>query len=65
LYAGAKVAAKFVRADTVRKMVESLKEKAIDVDMDDATLWMECVTVADIDRIAEEMLEGGDRDDTV
>lgn len=55
--AGAKAAAKFVRAATVQKMVDRLKEKIIDVDTDDATLWMECVTVEDIDQIAKEILE--------
>ena len=45
------------RADTVRKMVERLKEKAIDVDTDDAALWMECVTIEDVNQIAKELLE--------
>ena len=48
-----------VKAETVRKMVERLKEKIIDVDTDVffATLWMECVTVEDIEQIAKEMSE--------
>ena len=45
------------RADTVRKMVERLKEKAMDVDMDDATLWMSCVPVDDVDQIAKQLTE--------
>ena len=45
------------RADTVRKMQKMLKEKAMDVDMDDATLWMSCVPVDDIDQIVNKLLE--------
>ena len=48
------------REDTVRKMVERLKEKAIDVDTDDAALWMECVTIEDVNKIAKELLENND-----
>lgn len=47
------------RADTVRKFAKRLKAKAMDVDMDDATLWLSCVPVDDIDQIAKELLEEG------
>lgn len=46
-----------IKDATVRKMADRLKEKIIDVDTDDATLWMECVNVEDIDQIAKEILE--------
>lgn len=45
------------KADTVRKMQKMLKEKAMDVDTDDAALWMECVTIEDVNQIAKELLE--------
>lgn len=55
--AGAKAVARLIQAATVRKMVERLKEKAIDVDTDDAALWMECVTIEDVNQIEKELLE--------